>query len=144
MTPVIPRCAVVGRGRLGTALAAALPGAAGPLGRGASAQDADVVLLAVPDAAIADAAAHVAPGRLVGHCSGATTLAPLAPHEAFSLHPLMTVTRSAEKRAPSLFFGAGCAVAGSTPRALETAFAPAERLGMGAGGTDDAHPAPHH
>src|SRR4051812_12343524 len=149
ITP-FPACAVVGRGRLGSALVAALHGAgasvAGPLGRGADGGDADVVLLCVPDAEIAAAAAAVAPraGRLVGHCSGATTLAPLAPHEAFGLHPLMTVTRSAEKRAPSLFFGAGCAVAGSTPRALETAFAPAERLGMGAGGTDDAHPAPHH
>ena len=38
------------------------------------------------------AAAAIAPGPLVGHCSGATTLDVLAPHEAFSLHPLMTVT----------------------------------------------------
>jgi predicted short-subunit dehydrogenase-like oxidoreductase (DUF2520 family) len=125
MTSVIPRCAVVGRGRLGAALAAALPGALGPLGRGASADGADVVLLAVPDAAIADAAAHVTPGRLVGHCSGATTLAPLAPHEAFSLHPLMTVTADGAE-----FRGASCAVAGSTPRALATARCLAEALGM--------------
>src|SRR3954452_25428713 len=83
------RCAVVGRGRMGSALTAAL--ALGePLGRGADAADADVVLLAVPDAEIAAAAAAIAPGRLVGHLSGATTLDPLAPHEAFSLHPLMT------------------------------------------------------
>jgi predicted short-subunit dehydrogenase-like oxidoreductase (DUF2520 family) len=125
MTSVIPRCAVIGRGRLGTALAASLPGAVGPLGRGATGEGADVVLLAVPDAAIADAAAAVTPGPLVGHCSGATTLAPLAPHEAFGLHPLMTVTGP-----DAGFRGAGAAVAGTTPRALATARSLAEALGM--------------
>jgi predicted short-subunit dehydrogenase-like oxidoreductase (DUF2520 family) len=126
MTPVIPRCAVVGRGRLGSALAAALPGAIGPLGRGdAVPPDAEVVILAVPDAAIADAAARVTPGPLVGHCSGATTLAPLAPHEAFGLHPLMTVTADGAE-----FAGASCAIAGTTERALTTARALAAALGM--------------
>src|SRR4051812_46730324 len=139
MTPVIPRCAVVGRGRLGTALAAALPGAAGPLGRGASAQDADVVLLAVPDAAIAAAAAHVAPGRLVGHCSGATTLEPLHPHEAFSLHPLMTVTAEG-----AVFEGAAAAIAGSTDAARCTAAALAEGLGMNPVEVADEHRAAYH
>jgi predicted short-subunit dehydrogenase-like oxidoreductase (DUF2520 family) len=119
----LPRCAVIGRGRLGTALASALLAAGlrvdGPLGRGESpADDADVILLAVPDGEIERAAAAVParPGRLVGHCSGATTLAPLAPHEAFSLHPLMTVTAEGAD-----FRGATAAVAGSTPRALDAA-----------------------
>lgn len=119
----LPRCAVIGRGRLGTALASALLAAGlrvdGPLGRGESpADDADVILLAVPDAEIASAAATVSAreGRLVGHCSGATTLAPLAPHEAFSIHPLMTVTAEGAD-----FRGATAAVAGSTPRALDAA-----------------------
>ena len=130
MTPVLPACAVVGHGRLGTALAAALRAAGapvlGPLGRGASAEGADVVLLAVPDAEIANAAACVAPGRLVGHCSGATTLAPLAQHpEAFSLHPLMTVPE-----AGATFTGATAAIAGSTAAALATARALAEALGL--------------
>src|SRR5919199_4398863 len=114
------RVAIVGRGRMGHALAAALAGAGcdvlGPLGRGADGEGADVVLLCVPDAQIAAAATLVVPGRLVGHTSGATTLAPLAPHEAFSLHPLMTVTGAGAR-----FDGAGCAVAGTTPRARETA-----------------------
>jgi predicted short-subunit dehydrogenase-like oxidoreductase (DUF2520 family) len=123
---------VIGRGRLGSALAAAL-GAGDPEGRGSDGAGADVVLLAVPDAEIAAAAARVAGGRLVGHCSGATTLAPLAPHEAFSLHPLMTVP---VERAS--FAGARCAVAGSTPRALAAAHALAERLGMTAVEIDDA------
>lgn len=138
----LPRCAVVGRGRLGTALAGALrsAGAAvdGPLGRGAGAAGAEVVLLCVPDAEIARAAASVerpaeesgrdaARDPLVGHCSGATTLEPVLAggHEAFSLHPLMTVTTAG---AP--FAGAGCAVAGSSPRALALARDLAAALGM--------------
>jgi len=132
MTPVLPACAVVGHGRLGTALVAALRAAGapvdGPLGRGASAtaDAADVVLLTVPDAEIANAAAAIAPrpGLLVGHCSGATTLAPLRAHaQAFSLHPLMTVTA-----AGATFAGATAAIAGSTPHALATARAIAEAL----------------
>lgn len=123
------RIAVVGRGRLGPALAMALAAAGvqvdGPLGRGADGGDADVVLLAVPDAAIADAARMVKPGKLVGHCSGASTLAPLAPHEAFSIHPLMTVTT-----AGALLEGASCTIAGSTLHAVTVAAMLATALGM--------------
>jgi predicted short-subunit dehydrogenase-like oxidoreductase (DUF2520 family) len=130
MTPVLPACAVVGHGRLGTALAAALRAAGasvdGPLGRGATANTADVVFLAVPDAEIASAAAQIAPDRLVGHCSGATTLAPLHGHpEAFSLHPLMTVTAAGAD-----FTGATAAIAGTTDAALFTARTLASALGM--------------
>jgi predicted short-subunit dehydrogenase-like oxidoreductase (DUF2520 family) len=131
MNPTLPACAVVGHGRLGTALAAALraAGAAvdGPLGRGATAAGADVVLLAVPDGEIAAAAARVAPGALVGHCSGATTLAPLREHHAraFSLHPLMTITTRG-----ATFAGAHAAVAGSDDAALATARTLAATLGM--------------
>jgi predicted short-subunit dehydrogenase-like oxidoreductase (DUF2520 family) len=128
----IPACgalAIVGEGRLGTALTAALRDAGyavlGPLGRGADGSGADAVLLCVPDQEIPAAAAAIQAGPLVGHCSGATGLAPLAPHEAFSLHPLMTVTRGGAS-----FAGAGAAVAGSTPRALALATALAGALGM--------------
>jgi predicted short-subunit dehydrogenase-like oxidoreductase (DUF2520 family) len=123
--------AIVGRGRLGPALAGALRAAGhpvlGPLGRGADGAGADAVLLCVPDAEIAAAAAAVPvrAGVLVGHCSGATGLARLAPHEAFGLHPLMTVTRDG-----AAFAGAGCAVAGTTERALGHARALAAALGM--------------
>jgi predicted short-subunit dehydrogenase-like oxidoreductase (DUF2520 family) len=131
MSLVLPACAVVGHGRLGTALADALRDAGarvdGPLGRGATAPDADVVLLAVPDAEIAAAAACVAPGRMVGHCSGATTLAPLtATHAAaFSLHPLMTITTRG-----ATFAGAHAAVAGTSDAARATAERLARALGM--------------
>ena len=127
--PASTRLAVVGRGRLGRALAAALTEAGlvvlGPLGRGADAAGADAVLLCVPDAEIANAAALIAPGRLVGHCSGATRLDVLAPHEAFSLHPLMTVTADGAQ-----FAGAGAAIAGSSPRALQMAAQLAAVLGL--------------
>src|SRR6185312_5505104 len=98
----------------------------GPLGRGGDGAAADFVVLSVPDGEIAAAAAAVAPGRLVGHCSGATTLAPLAPHEAFALHPLMTVPADG----PSTLAGASAAVAGSTPHARGVAHQLALRLGL--------------
>jgi predicted short-subunit dehydrogenase-like oxidoreductase (DUF2520 family) len=114
---------------MGTALAIALKSAGyeidGPLGRGADGSGADAVLLCVPDAEIAAAASAIAPGRLVGHCSGATGLEPLSPHEAFSLHPLMTVTEGGAS-----FLGAGAAVDGSTARALALARELATALGM--------------
>jgi predicted short-subunit dehydrogenase-like oxidoreductase (DUF2520 family) len=93
----------------------------------------------VPDAEIAAAAAAVEPGPLVGHCSGATTLDVLAPHEAFSLHPLMTVTDDG-----AVFAAAGCAVASATPRAQAAAEALAATLGMTAVTIDDADRAAYH
>lgn len=128
------RCAVVGAGRLGHALASGLRDAGiatdGPFGRGADGTGADVVLLCVPDSEIAAAASAIKldPTRppLVGHCSGATTLAPLAPHNAFSLHPLMTVPAEG----PARFAGATAAVAGTTERASAVATALAFRLGL--------------
>src|SRR5688572_26907749 len=126
---IAARIAIVGRGRMGQALAAAFARSGvdvdGPLGRGATGDSADVVLLCVPDSQIAAAAALIVPGRLVGHCSGATTLEALKPHEAFSIHPLMTVTG-----ANARFDGAGCAVAGTTERALGMAAALARTLGL--------------
>ncbi len=77
-------CAIVGAGRLGTALATALRATGleidGPLGRGASPAGADAVLLCVPDAEIAAAAAPsrrarrsaTARARRASACSPAT------------------------------------------------------------------------
>ena len=128
-TPPRVRLAIVGRGRVGAALAGALSQAgyavSGPLGRGADGLGDDAVLLCVPDAEIVSAAAAVVPGPLVGHCSGATGLRELTPHEAFSMHPLMTVTAEGAD-----FAGAGAAIAGSTPRALRLAAELARALGM--------------
>jgi predicted short-subunit dehydrogenase-like oxidoreductase (DUF2520 family) len=128
---------------MGSALAAALRAAGlevtGPLRRGERCpQGTDCVLLCVPDAEIGKAAQAVPSGPLVGHVSGATTLIPLAPHEAFSVHPLMTVPARTHEGPASgshvaafgTLAGAGAAIAGSTDRALETASALAEALGM--------------
>ena len=124
------RCAVVGAGRLGHALSAALRDAGveveGPLGRGAQ-PEADVVLLTVPDVEIRAAAERLPRnGQLIGHCSGATTLEPLGDREGFSLHPLMTVPEGGKAR----FDGAGAAVAGTSERALAVATALARALHM--------------
>jgi predicted short-subunit dehydrogenase-like oxidoreductase (DUF2520 family) len=99
----------------------------GPLGRGAHPGDADAVLLCVPDGEIAGAAGLLASGASVGHCSGATGLEVLSPHEAFSLHPLMTIPAGAD---PEIFTGAGAAVAGSSAAALELAHTLAVRIGL--------------
>ena len=133
------RLAVVGDGRMGRALVAALPGAVGPLGRGFDGDGFDAVWLAVPDAQIAIAAAAVSPGPMVGHCSGALGLDVLAPHEAFGVHPLMTVTQ-----AGAVFEGAGAAVAGNTPAALEFAHRLAADLGLHAVEISDADRAAYH
>jgi predicted short-subunit dehydrogenase-like oxidoreductase (DUF2520 family) len=141
--PARARLAIVGPGRLGSALADALraapcadgplasPDAAGPLEivgplrRGESTAGYDAVLLCVPDAEIVNAAALIEPGPLVGHCSGASGLDVLAPHEAFSLHPLMTVTAQGAD-----FQGAAAAIDGETPAAVDYARALARRLQM--------------
>jgi predicted short-subunit dehydrogenase-like oxidoreductase (DUF2520 family) len=124
------RLAIVGHGRLGSAFADACAQIGevqliGPLGRGVNPQDADAVLLCVPDAEIGHAAAAITPGPLVGHCSGATGLEPLTPHEAFSLHPLMTVTTDGAE-----FTGAAAAIDGNSERGTEFAGYLAGKLGL--------------
>jgi predicted short-subunit dehydrogenase-like oxidoreductase (DUF2520 family) len=84
---------VVGAGRVGQAVAARL-GERLPTrvaGRDLRCEGADLVLLCVPDRAIADVAREVPPGPWLAHTSGAASLAELEPHRRrFSLHPLQT------------------------------------------------------
>ena len=136
--------AIVGAGRLGTALLGALREAGvpvtGPHGRGFDGAGAGVVLLCVPDDAIAAAAdAVTAPGVVLGHCSGASRLDVLGEHEGFSLHPLMTVTRDGAD-----FRGVTAAVAGRTPRALAAATALAGALGLRAVQVAESDRAAYH
>lgn len=145
-TPAIT-VALIGAGRLGTALAAALRAAGhpveGPAGRG-QAPRADAAILCVPDAEIGAAAAAVAgSARYVGHTSGATPLSALAPAgaEAFGLHPLQTFAPGA---GPEAFAGSGCAVAGETGDALALARGLAERVGMRPFELHDADRAAYH
>lgn len=123
--------AVVGRGRVASAVIDGLRRTplriSEPLGHRPDVRGYGVVLLCVPDAAIADAADAITPGPLVGHCSGATGLDALAGHEAFSLHPLMTVPVGS---GGDRLRGAGAAVAGTSMAALGCARALATALGM--------------
>jgi predicted short-subunit dehydrogenase-like oxidoreductase (DUF2520 family) len=125
--PEIPACAIVGAGRLGTVLAAGLSEHP-PLRRGEPVPaGTEVVLLCVPDGKIAEAAAAVPPGPLLGHCSGATGLDVFGDREGFSVHPLMSVPTGSE---PSVLRGAGAAVDGTTEHALQIAHTLAGALGM--------------
>jgi len=74
----------------------------------------DLVLIAVPDRAIADVAARVPAGPLVVHVSGATTLAPLLAHHrrCGSMHPLLSLP-NADAGAAALLAGANLAIAGA-------------------------------
>jgi predicted short-subunit dehydrogenase-like oxidoreductase (DUF2520 family) len=122
---VIESVTVIGRGRVGSAVAARLAE------RGVELLDdgADVVLLCVPDGAIPEVARGLTPGQAwIGHVSGATPLAALAPHtRCFSLHPLQTFTRS---RGPEQLDGAFAAVTGETPDAVAVATELARALGL--------------
>jgi predicted short-subunit dehydrogenase-like oxidoreductase (DUF2520 family) len=134
-SPCTPaRVGLVGRGRVGTALAEGLRRAGvevdGPAGRG-QVPSGEVLLLCVPDAEIEAACATVAgAARFVGHTSGATPLSALAAAErqgaaVFGLHPLQTIA-GPDARVE----GAGCGIAGSAPEALAVARGLAEALGM--------------
>jgi predicted short-subunit dehydrogenase-like oxidoreductase (DUF2520 family) len=122
---VIERVHVIGSGRVGSAVAARLRERGVAIGD----DDPDVVLLCVPDTAIPDVARDIAPGRAwIGHVSGATPLAALAPHERrFSLHPLQTFDRSED---PRQLDGAWAAVTGETDEARAIAGELAETLGL--------------
>ena len=144
----VSRVGVVGAGRLGTALAAALREAGvevdGPAGRGEVPRRCEAIVLCVPDAEIPAAATTVAGAApLVGHTSGATRLAALAAASgaAFGLHPLQTFPPGS---GPEVFSGAGCAVAGSTPAAIDFATRLAALLGMTPFEIDDEGRAAYH
>src|SRR5215212_7074804 len=114
---------VIGRGRVGSAVATRLEE------RGiALREDAELVLLCVPDGAIAGAASGLEPGPWVAHVSGATPLGALDPHERrFSVHPLQTFTRT---RGPEQLDGAWAAVSAEMAEALALGFDFARALGL--------------
>jgi len=120
---------VVGTGRAGGAIAARLAerGLQVSAGREAIA-DAELILLAVPDAAIAEVARKVPIGPWVVHVSGATALAALEPHtRRFSVHPLQTLSRD---RGPEQLDGAWAAVTAETDEAARKGQWLAETLGL--------------
>jgi predicted short-subunit dehydrogenase-like oxidoreductase (DUF2520 family) len=120
---------VVGTGRAGGAIAARLRerGLRVSAGRETPA-DAELVLLAVPDASIAEVARALEVGPWVAHVSGATSLAALEPHtRRFSVHPLQTLTRD---RGAEQLDGAWAAVTAETDEATAMATWLAETLGL--------------
>jgi predicted short-subunit dehydrogenase-like oxidoreductase (DUF2520 family) len=135
---LVKRVNVVGRGRVGSAVAARL------VERGVElrADDAELVLLCVPDRAIAEVAAEIPPGPWVAHVSGGTPLTALEPHERrFGMHPLQTFTHA---RGPEQLDGAFAAVSAETPDALDAGFELARTLGLQAFELDDSLRALYH
>jgi len=122
---------VIGYGRVGSAVSARLRE------RGLDVRpDGELVLICVPDDAIAEVAAKVSPGPWVAHVSGATALGALEPHRRrFSMHPLQTFTRA---RGPEQLDGAWAAVTAETDDARAGGWWLAETLGLRPFALDDA------
>jgi predicted short-subunit dehydrogenase-like oxidoreductase (DUF2520 family) len=135
---------VVGAGRVGGAVSARL-GERLPTrttGRELEVDEADLVLLCVPDRAIAEVAATIAPGPWIAHTSGACRLTVLAPHDRrFSLHPLQTFTRA---RGPEQLDGAWAAVSGESEEATAAGFELARLLGLAPFELEDAERPAYH
>lgn len=111
---------VIGAGRAGTSLAAALTAVGwsvdGPLGRhddlAHAAAGARLLVLAVPDGAVSRVAAEVRPGEaVVAHVAGSLGLDVLAPHQRVaSVHPLVALPDT--ERGAARMNGAWYAIAG--------------------------------
>jgi predicted short-subunit dehydrogenase-like oxidoreductase (DUF2520 family) len=122
---VIESVKVIGAGRVGSAVIARLAE------RGVeSRDDADVVLLCVPDTAISATVRGQTPAasQWVAHTSGATPLSALDPHRRrFGLHPLRSFTRV---RGAEQLDGAPAAITAETDEAREVGFELARLLGL--------------
>jgi predicted short-subunit dehydrogenase-like oxidoreductase (DUF2520 family) len=121
---------VVGAGRVGKSVAARLAERlpTRTTGRELDVGDADLVLLCVPDSAIAEVARSIPPGPWLAHMSGATPLIALDPHERrFSLHPLQTFTLDG---GPGQLDGAWAALSGESEEALAAGRRLANLLGL--------------
>ena len=117
-------------GRVGSAVSARLRE------RGVELRDeAELLLLCVPDSAIAAVAQSLPVGPWVAHTSGATPLAALDPHaRRFGIHPLPTFTK---RRGPEQIDGAYAAITAETTEARELGNELAEVLGFEPFALDD-------
>jgi predicted short-subunit dehydrogenase-like oxidoreductase (DUF2520 family) len=129
---------VIGSGRVGSAVSARLRE------RGLELRDeaSELILLCVPDSAIAEVAAGLEPGPWIAHVSGATPLAALDRHSRrFSMHPLQTFTRA---RGPEQLDGAWAAVTAESDEGREAGLWLARTLGLEPFAlSDDARPLYH-
>jgi pantoate--beta-alanine ligase len=88
----------------------------------------ELVLLCVPDRAIAEVASAIEPGPWVAHVSGVTPLSALDPHERrFAMHPLQSFSKL---RGPEQLDGAWAAIGAETAQARAAAFWLAAALGL--------------
>lgn len=131
-----PRVRIVGRGRAGSSFDAALRAAGWAVELVAhddpeiahAARDVDLVLLCVPDGAIATVAGSIepVPSTVVAHCAGSRTLEDLAPHERrASVHPLVSMpdpVRGARRLIGAWYAVAGDPLAAEVARALQGQF----------------------
>lgn len=125
-------------GRVGSAVSARLE----QRGIRVTDDEPELVLLCVPDRAIAGVAMETPRGPWVAHMSGATALSALDPHERrFSVHPLQSFTKS---RGPEQLDGAWAAVAAESPEAQATGFELATELGLRPFELADARRAAYH
>jgi predicted short-subunit dehydrogenase-like oxidoreductase (DUF2520 family) len=135
---MIERVRVLGAdGRVGSAVSARLAE------RGVRLDgDPDLVLLCVPDRAIAEVAAELPIGPWVAHVSGATPLAALDPHDRrFGMHPLQTFAKT---RGPEQLDGAWAAVTAESEEARALGFELAATLGLRPFELDDASRVAYH
>jgi predicted short-subunit dehydrogenase-like oxidoreductase (DUF2520 family) len=135
---VVQTIRIIGSGRVGSAVAARLR----ERGIDLAEDEADLVLLCVPDRAISEVAAEIAKGPWIAHTSGATPLAALDPHERrFGLHPLQSFTRA---RGPEQLDGAYAAVTAETNEGREVGYWLARQLGLEPFALDDSDRALYH
>ncbi len=125
-------------GRVGSAVGARLAERGVHLDR----DDPELVLLCVPDRAIAEVAVDVALGPWIAHVSGATPLTALDPHvRRFGLHPLQSFSKS---RGPEQLDGAWGAVTAESGEARAVGFWLGETLGLRPFELDEASRAAYH
>jgi predicted short-subunit dehydrogenase-like oxidoreductase (DUF2520 family) len=125
-------------GRVGSAVSARLA----ERGLRLADDEPELVLLCVPDRAIAELAAGVDAGPWVAHVSGATPLSALDPHtRRFGMHPLQSFTKA---RGPEQLDGAWAAVTAESDEARATGFWLAETLGLRPFELADASRAAYH
>ena len=135
---MIKRAQVIGAGRVGSAMAARLR----ERGLDLAGDTPELVLLCVPDRAIAGVAASIDRGPWLAHVSGATPLAALDPHERrFGLHPLQTFTRG---RGAEQLDGAFAAVTAETDEARDVGLWLARTLGLEPFALADSQRAAYH
>ena len=126
------------RGRVGSAVSSRL------VERGVALDSAspELVLLCVPDRAIAEVAAETSIGPWIAHVSGATPLDALEPHtRRFGLHPLQSFSK---ERGPEQLDGVWGAVSAETGKARTVGWRLAETLGLRPFDLDDDKRAAYH